>query len=157
VKAITFTQPWGGLVASGIKKIENRPRNIVRRDDFGKRFAIHASREIDESVYERIADIDPQLDPPVATHGYHEQPWQRLSRIKSAVIGTARIVGVAGTDQPCDPEQRRWFFGPIGYILDDIIALDRAIPCKGMLGFWTLPADVEAQIQDEYLRRGLPW
>lgn len=41
---LTLTQPWAGLVASGIKLVENRTRSMIRREDFGRPFALHASR-----------------------------------------------------------------------------------------------------------------
>lgn len=167
MRALTLTQPWAGLVASGIKLVENRPRSMIKREDFGKPFAIHASREIDASVYDRIAAI-------------HTVPcfrdWYRLSRDRivaspcrsifrmsgatSAVIGVATIEraviglpdGRAGDafdhGKPVDlGDQHRWFFGPIGYVLRDAIALPEPVPCRGWQGFWTLPDDVEATVR----------
>ena len=45
-RALTLTQPWGGLIVSGVKRIENRPWKPAAHM-LGRRFAIHASREID--------------------------------------------------------------------------------------------------------------
>ena len=87
MRALTLTQPWAGLVASGIKLVENRPRLMIKRDDFGKPFAIHASREIDQRVYARIHEIAPELVP----YGQTKAAWAALSRITSAVIGTAIV------------------------------------------------------------------
>ena len=170
MRALTLTQPWAGLVASGIKLIENRPRSIIKREDFGKRFAIHASRTIDMSVYARIAQIAPDvlmLD----GDGSHVIPclryWPLLAEVTSAVIAVATVDKVfeGGWDsesiplyadefsysngEKLGPSQVRWFFGPIGYVLRDVVALKRPIPCRGMLGFWTLPADVERQVEEQ--------
>ncbi len=160
MRAMTITQPWAGLIAASVKLIENRPRSIVKREDFGKPFAIHASREIDESTYGRIWTIAPDL-----WEGYFadeipiDTPWYKLSRLTSAVIAVAtidRIVfdeagKVGGTDERDIDlgDQRRWFFGPIGYVLRDIRALATPVPCKGALGFWTLPADVAAKVEEQ--------
>lgn len=192
MRALTLTQPWAGLVASGIKLVENRPRSMIKREDFGKPFAIHASREIDERVYARIREIDPALIDYQRDDGPHREQvrWYRLSRITSAVIAVATIsdivvdrrcvsVGVdddghckrcglmpvddddgptycpsgftAGTRDPSTlaQDQRRWFFGPVGYVLRDVIALPTPVQCKGALGFWTLPADVEANVREQ--------
>lgn len=61
MRALTLTNPWAGLVASGIKLVENRQRPMIAKAHFGSPFAIHASREIDESVYHRIAELAPEL------------------------------------------------------------------------------------------------
>jgi hypothetical protein len=173
MKAITLTQPWAGLVAAGIKLIENRERPIISVARFGEPLAIHASREIDESVYELIADIAPEL----ATWGIRDgkrfptfdvtAPWYRLSRITSAVIGVSvprRVVRATVTVDLVDGigysydakelaeigEQRRWLFGKFGYVFD---AGPRVLPtpvhCKGMLGCWTLPPDVEQRVKEQ--------
>jgi hypothetical protein len=171
MRALTLTQPWAGLVASGVKLVENRPRSMIKAEDFGKPFAIHASREIDESVYTRVAEIASDVCPAAFTAFDPDamvppsMAWYRLSRITSAVIAVATIDKVfdgswdAGTirdnadvlsfsnGDKLGPAQVRWFFGPVGYVLRDVIALPTPVPCKGALGFWTLPADVDAKVR----------
>lgn len=49
----------------------------------------------------------------------------------------------------CYDEQERWFFGPIGYVLRDVIALPIPVPLRGWQGFWKLPHDVTAQIEEQ--------
>ena len=154
MRALTLTQPWAGLVAAGIKLVENRSRSMIKREDFGKLFAIHASKEIDEDVYLRIAEIDKGLG--TGPHLADERWWQ-LSRITSAVIAVAgidRVVTSATTSGLGCPmsltfDQRRWFFGPVGYVLRDVIALPEPVPCRGWQGFWTLDADTEAKVREQ--------
>jgi hypothetical protein len=159
MRAITVTQPWAGLIAAGVKLVENRPRPIVKREDFGQPFAIHASRVIDESVYASIRRIAPDI----ASDAAHDlifgagPTWYRLSRITSAVIAVATIdrLVTEETIPPSfrkpelmlDPSQHRWFFGPIGYVLRDVRALATPVPCRGWQGFWTLPDDVAARVE----------
>lgn len=155
MRALTLTQPWAGLVASGIKLVENRPRPMIRREDFGKPFAIHASREIDESVYKRIYELAPELLGRASQNEDAARPrfslgpdtsasWYRLSRITSAVIAIATIDDVIGgepraaVEQFLQPDQRRWYFGPVGYVLRDVRALATPVPRPGALGFWYL-------------------
>lgn len=164
MRALTLTQPWAGLVASGIKLVENRPRPIVKREDFGKSFAIHASREIDEDVYAQLRENAPDVCP-AAFSTFDPDAiipasmlWYRLSRITSAVIAVATIDRVLdpaahGVDPDSDDaraplaaDQRRWFFGPIGYVLRDVIALPTPVPCRGWQGFWTLNGDTTAKV-----------
>ena len=42
--------------------------------------------------------------------------------------------------------------GLLGLVLDDVRALPEIVPCKGALGFWEVPPDVQALV-DEQLRR----
>ena len=162
MRALTLTQPWAGLVASSVKLIENRPRPMIKREDFGVPFALHASREIDEAVYRRIFEIAPEL--PDQTPAEWGCRWHELSRITSAVIAVATIDKVfdGGWDagsiaqhanslsysngEPLGPQQVRWFFGPVGYVLRDVRALATPVPCRGWQGFWTLTPDLERAV-----------
>jgi hypothetical protein len=58
---------------------------------------------------------------------------------RGGVVGVARIVD-------CVTEMdSRWFFGRYGFVLRDAIPLP-LIPCRGQLGFFSLPDDVNQQI-----------
>lgn len=157
MRALTLTQPWCGLVASGIKLIENRPRPMIKREDLGKPFALHASREVDQRVYHRIAEIAPELATVARNVDggldvFCDQSWFKLSCITSAVIAVAtieRAVVLTADDRVLDldsiedvpvglGEQRRWLFGPVGYVLRDVRALATPVPCRGFQSFWYL-------------------
>lgn len=169
LRALTLTQPWCGLVASGIKLIENRDNSIIKVEDFGVPFGLHASREIDESVYERIAELAPEL---LAREMLQERAygiadgdvmltdmrhWFDLSRLTSAVIGIATIHRVIrcgtgadvqlalGADLQLRDDQRRWLFGPIGYCLGSVRALETPVPCRGWQGFWHMTSKAERE------------
>lgn len=152
MKALTLTQPWAGLVASGIKLIENRNRRPPSKL-LGERIAIHASRECRREIWPRIIEIDPStaLDYP-GPMGPRARLHQ-LAEITSAVIGIATLVTyVTRADQIAkytDPDQRRWYFGLVGYVFDDTRILASPVPCRGALGFWTLPTDVESRVQEQ--------
>jgi hypothetical protein len=155
MRALTLTQPWAGLVASGVKLVENRPRRMIKSEDFGKPFAIHASRVHDESVWPRIIGIEPRLALD------HPESLTRRDRMHERMTTTSCVIGVAAihgciTGSPDIPwhvgeivqkDQMRWFFGPIGYVLRDVIALHEPVPCRGWQGFWTLPDDVERAVR----------
>lgn len=58
---------------------------------------------------------------------------------RGGVVGVARIVD-------CVTEMdSRWFFGRYGFVLRDAIPLP-LIPCRGQLGFFSLPEDVNMQV-----------
>lgn len=162
LRALTLTQPWAGLVASGIKLVENREQGVVKAVDFGNPFAIHASREIDNDVYDRIKAIAPEL---FTAEAYKR--WYWLSRITSAVLATGaidrviRAKGISssypGTAYTYDREaldelgeQRRWLFGRYGYVIADAPrVLPTPVPCRGWQGFWRVPGDVVAKVEEQ--------
>ncbi|MGN6103680.1 MAG: hypothetical protein ACTHU0_01120, partial [Kofleriaceae bacterium] len=41
-----------------------------------------------------------------------------------------------------------WYAGPHGYEIVRAVALPEAIPCRGLQGFWPVPAEIEAHIVD---------
>lgn len=61
MRALTLTQPWLGIVAAGLKMVENRPKSVIKEADFGELFALHASQQVSWPVYETIAMVDPGL------------------------------------------------------------------------------------------------
>lgn len=166
-RCVTLTQPWAGLVAAGIKLIENRDKPIVAPERFGEVFGIHASREIDQAVYLRIRQIAPELFDGWNVDDVSSWPlWYRLSRITSAVLGVGTIyagigikprrpvpAGAVLTPDDLPPEQRRWFFGPIGYALRDVRTLAEPITgVSGGLSNWAMPDDVAARVNAQLAR-----
>jgi hypothetical protein len=159
MRAMSLTQPWAGLVAAGIKPDENRDNKIVCPVDFGRPFAIHATREIDEPVYDRIRQIAPDLwlgwnlDEPTTW-----PDWYRLSRITSALIGVATIDREAAIFQSHlwdvhrkervhPAAERRFAFGPVIYMLRDARPLPQPVGCRGFMGFWRLKPDKERAVR----------
>ena len=129
MKALTLIRPWPWAILYGGKRCENRtwrpPASVV-----GQVIAIHAGRTYDEAAEERICRIMGS-----GTDG---------SRIDEGIVGTARITGVVDS-LPGDP----WFVGPFGWVLGDVRALARPIPCRGSQGLWALPPEVEARVLTE--------
>lgn len=156
MRALTVTQPWAGLLAAGIKRIENRPRTPPAHL-LAEQFAIHASREFDQAAMRRVIEIDPRLALD------HPESLTRRDRLFEQMTTTSCVVGVATlvtyvTDvrqiaEYTTHDQERWFFGPIGYVLRDAIALRDPVACKGMLGFWTLPEEVERKVRKQIAER----
>lgn len=163
MRAATLTQPWCGLMAARIKRIENRSQPFIRRDAIGSDIAFHASREIDESVYARIRDIAPEVE--IAVDACTTARWYDLSRITSAIVHVAKLVDilVAPVDDEKErrrvfdaavkrgtvaPDQWRWWFGRFGYIFRDERILSEPVPCRGWQGCWTLADDLAAKVDE---------
>lgn len=141
MRALTLRQPWAWAVIEGLKPIENRSW-CPNRYQIGQPFAVHAGLAFDTlgfSVFERCAR--------------EARCWSRYQRdfedVRGAVLGIATLghKHVAGADDRLvPPAARPWFFGPYGFPLTRIAKLSEPLPCRGALGFWELPSDVERKI-----------
>jgi len=141
MRALTLIQPWAGLIATGAKRIENRTWRPPA-DMIGQRFAIHAGKKLDEeTIRDVLDDEDQRLDEWGGARLVESPLW----RVTSAVLCTVRLVGVATAPEDCEMDaghgQSWWFNGPYGFVLADV-QIVAPIPCKGALGFWTLPDDI---------------
>lgn len=160
VRALSFTQPWCGLVASGLKLVDNRPRQIVRREDFGVPFAVHASRKFVPEVHKTIRAIAPELQ-----EGPAASAWHPRSRVMGAILAVATIVRVV-TWLGGDPRSKtvvdvhtgegvdlgdhaRWFFGPFGYVLSGVRPLAMPVHCSGLQCFWHLSDEDRAAVHQQ--------
>lgn len=129
--ALTLWQPWAGLVVWGGKRVENRKR-FPPKKLIGKRFAIHAGLVYDDSAEERF--------------GAEVKALHRMARVHGAIIGTAVLDFAVRGPEGLPPELRRWFFGPVGWVLKDIRPV-KPVWCRGFVGVWRVPSDVEAQLE----------
>lgn len=138
MKALSVRAPWWWFILHGGKDIENR--------DWPTRYRgpvlIHASKWW---VMREIAD-DTDYAKTVARKagGFAAESGTTYRKMKEAggcIVGRVDIVDcVSASDSP-------WFAGKYGFVLADPVAFAKPIPCKGALGFFTLPDDVLAQIE----------
>jgi hypothetical protein len=158
MRALTLIRPWDEPIVDGVKTVENRPWKPWP-EVMGELIAIHAGNKYDA--------IDRQF---IEGRGFQPIPAGQSNRTRRGhVVGVARVAGWVsgprGTLVPDDsglaPEVVRkairspWYSGPYGWVLEDAVALPLPVTCKGALGLWKLPADVEAAVrgQHEEVRR----
>lgn len=138
MKALTLWQPWTAVVASGLKRIENRPWEPPV-DFFGERFAIHAGKKLDKNASQMLRKLTLPSDPPTP------------EIVRGAVVATARFGGVVTSAEDAErlagENQGRWFFGPFGWLLYDIRQLADPIYCRGGQKLWNLTQTQEALIR----------
>lgn len=131
---------WKTLVTSNITRVKGRPRDATMR--------FYKTKGIDTPV-----------------GGFDEFPV-----VRGAIIGVARVAAAVHKDgsirvpkrfyQDADGVPLRngeialrtelllglrknpWFQGPWGWVLKDVIALPRPVPCRGERGLWALPHEV---------------
>lgn len=126
--ALTLHQPWAWAVAHGGKRVENRtwhpPRSLL-----GHHLAIHAAapprRKADR---ETMMELVRQLGAPL--------PGQGLTF--SAVVAVVKVTGSVESPARLEPDQRKWFIGPLGWTLDDVVALGCPVEAKGAQRLWRL-------------------
>lgn len=142
LRALTVRQPYAWAIAYGGKDVENRPRPL----GFRGLLAIHAGKALyrggmeDPRILEAIASREFEID-------------EAASRL-GVVIAVADLIGCHddATEEPrasCSP----WAVtGQHHLMLRNPRPLAEPVPCKGKLGLWRLPEDVEkavrAQLED---------
>jgi hypothetical protein len=145
LKCLSVLQPWPWLMFHGVplKDIENRTWPLPRSMR-GQRVVIHASARRSMAQFDAAADlvVSRLLSNHIPTRGipsFAELPF-------SAIIGTVEIVDcVTASDSP-------WFAGPYGFVLRDPRPLAEPIPCRGRLGFWTVPEAIAREVRAQERR-----
>ena len=134
--ALSIHAPWAWAILHAGKDIENRswfpPKKLI-----GQRFWVHASKwGTFDDLYDEFFQINDCAGRKVAP------PIEDVKKLKGHIIGSVRLVGAiarAGDVEFVSP----WFFGPVGLVLSDPRPLATPVPCKGRLGFFAAPAEVE--------------
>jgi hypothetical protein len=129
--ALTLWRPWDLLIACGIKTIENRSWEPRGRLQVGDVFVIHAGKT-----------FDPNCIPMAQRLGVPLTVFEG-QQVQSAVVAVVRYAGVVTESNDV------WFFGPYGWVLKDAVAMQRPVPCKGAMGLWDLPWNVEAEVRSQ--------
>lgn len=123
MKALSILQPWAWLIAAGHKDIENRSWST----GFRGRFAIHAGKKLirDEYMVARL---------------HHNDLPAISSLTRGAIIGVAEIVDCVSASES------KWFAGPCGFVVRGARLLRAPVACKGSLGLFNLPEEIDEQI-----------
>ena len=127
MKALTIKQPWVHAILREGKDMENRSW----QRGFRGWLAIHASAQPRRNAAFPRGHRVPDL----ATLDY------------SAICGVARVSNIV---TKC---RSKWFWRPAdsstnyGWVLTNVKALKKPIPCKGRLGLWNVPPRVLRELQ----------
>ncbi len=123
MKALSIRQPWAYAILNLGKTIENRSRGTSYRGAL----AIHASQKYDVEVECFLFG-----------RGFCLPPREAMPT--GGIVGTVMLRGVIAESEIhlMPPSDRKWFFGPVGYVLDSPIPCEFA-PLRGRLGFFDVP------------------
>jgi hypothetical protein len=129
LRALSIRGPWWWFILHGGKRIENRSWPTRFRGPV----LLHASKSFSLPVFtddldygRRIAESQGITLPPVTIGD--------LRAMGGHIVGTATVTDcVTSSASP-------WFFGPYGFVLDDVRPVQTPIRIKGALGFFKVPA-----------------
>lgn len=148
MKALTLWRPWSDAIVHGPKRVENRPW-CPPATILGELIAIHAGMKYGIAEgWSLPGDYSPPDE--------DESP--------TGIVGVARVMGyldlrkgerrgeIAGGrlfrlgtriyELDTDP----WWLGPVGWLLEDVVALPKPLACPGALGLWRVPVAIDEQI-----------
>src|ERR1019366_454296 len=143
MKAITLTNPWANLVATGQKRIETRSWKTAYRGTLaihsGKTLPVWARQAIKERPDLHAAMYDAQGAPPPM----------------GCIVAVVSLMAVVKTEETADwhnvsPRERTFGDftpGRYAWLLGELQRLDKPIPCKGSRLLWTLPDDIYEQVK----------
>lgn len=165
MRALTVLQPWAWAIAHAGKLVENRTWRPPSYE-LCKTIAIHAGKRLDvESLnafretfrdeYKRCAEMETA----VAREAIDAMEQRRLFDEKAgkgglvlgAVVATATLVGSvrSANDPLLTAAHRKWFVGPVGWVLRDVRTLSSPVYCRGAQGLWLLDPKDEAEVKGQ--------
>lgn len=132
--ALTLHRPWPALIVAKLKPIENRdwapPPTQLKP---GEWFAIHAGKAWDASC--RDFAIANKVPP-----AFFDDP---RNLVDSAIVGVARFDGTVTESN--DP----WFFGGVGWLIGDAVAIE-PVPCRGFQKLWKVPDAIADEVRARF-------
>lgn len=162
MRALSLSQPWCWAVAHPEvrKHVENRtwapPIAMI-----GQTIAIHAAKSWDGAKRYRARwdsdGIERAMSWDFTPIGYllhygFEPPARKDLYVTSAIVAVATIDRVVTRPDTLAPDQKRWYFGPFGWLLTNVRRLEEPVPARGKQGLWTVPAELEPGIEAQLPR-----
>jgi activating signal cointegrator 1 len=143
MKALSLTQPWATLVATGEKTIETRGW----RTNYRGLVAVHAAKGFPRWAKDLI--FQDYFKESLATHHYLENAQLPTG----AIIGFVKIENCFSTAfirQTQSDNEKELAFGDYstgrwGWILTEPRTV-KPVQCRGALGLWEVPKEVEAML-----------
>ena len=138
-RALSLIEPWATLMAIGAKRVETRDWSTSFRGPF----AIHASKKVE---WETCRE-----EPFASVLQAHFGRWDFPFKL-GAIIGHAELLDCRPTEELAphqgahELEFGDYHPGRFGFVCDYGMKLPRAIPARGMLNFWRLTPEHEAEI-----------
>lgn len=147
--ALTLWRPWHFAIlhiTQDPKRVENRPwkpwSSVI-----GQRIALHAGQYFDESV--GFDYSDPRAHQAGVVGTAVVRGWIHVSKeLLLSLVTDVRHSPTLTQDEARGHAASCWFFGPYGWVLEDVRALSEPIPCRGAQSLWELPQEVEQRLAE---------
>ena len=125
-RVLSVRQPWAWAIVSGLKPVENRSWSTRYRG----RLLIHAGTAIDPYGIQWFVKQRISLPSPLP---------------RGAIVGSCDLVAIV--DRRLGKGYGKWFFGPIGWVVNNAHELAKPVAMKGALGLFRPPAAVLRRIK----------
>jgi hypothetical protein len=143
LKALTLTQPWASLVATGAKRLETRSWRTTYTGDLvicaAKGYPPDAR---DLSLLRSFREgLEPQFDPYALPVGVALCVVRLLACVETERLEKLQLVGVKPAAKELlygNYEPGRW-----AWAMDNVRMFLQPIPVRGSLGLWNWPDDLE--------------
>ena len=133
MKVLTLRRPWAYAVVCGAKDVENRSRKTHYRGEL----LIHAGIGFEQHALHKLValgvEIPSPIDPDTVDHPYFAS---------GAIVGSVQVVNCIQDSWSPWAAPGRWH-----WLLRDPVVFNMPIPCRGMLGLWNVPAELEAAVE----------
>ena len=169
--ALTVHPPWSGMIAAGLKPVENRswppPPQLI-----GQRLAIHSGKRVDSAALQVLGEHQELLGIPdgaldhslarsaivavvtlrgavrVTDAGQPDEPPSPLQIGQPRRLRPHRILGGLPPPAALDAIRSPWAMGPWLWVLGDVLAID-PVPCQGAQKVWRVPAAAAAAVLEQ--------
>ena len=135
MKALSIKQPWLHCITELDKRVENRswkpPQWMI-----GEKIALHASKGLASKesigVASKISGVNLSV----------------VNSVRGAIVATAVVEGWLWHLHlnSMTETERKWFAGPFGWVLTEVKKLETPVICRGHLGLWGIPQEVEEKM-----------
>jgi hypothetical protein len=153
LRALTIRQPWATALMWGGKDVENRPRPIRYRG----LLLIHAGlAHPDWAEHQQAEVLAGQKFGWLATRRVSASEvararfWPEHTGALGVILGTLMVTGChharVDGEGSCSPwaQDGQWHWQVAA-----AQPFERAVPCRGRLGLWRLPEDVEKAVREQ--------
>jgi hypothetical protein len=140
MRVLSLWRPWSFSIfhpSEARKTIENRgwqpPNSLI-----GKRLALHDAKKFDDNAFKIFRD-----------NGITDYPNRYDAYPSGVIVGVVTIDRVITDERTLSPQQRRWYFGAVGWVLSDARRLPTPIEVKGAQGLRELPETTTCMILEQ--------
>lgn len=150
MRFLSLSRPWPWaftteeLAPFERKLVENRTW-MPPISQIGERIALHAAKSWDPDAIGFLLGL-----------GLQSMLGRKELYPSGVVFAVATLDRVVTEARTLPAVQQRWFFGPCGWVLANLIAMPVPVPCRGAQGLRELPVEADLAARPADRRRAAP-